>query len=49
MENTQFHRKALALISVSYFHIHTKIDEVKVFKESPFYDVYIYHGCIQNC
>lgn len=50
MPNTQVHRNALMLKSVSWFTIYTIVDQIKVNKKSPIYDVFIYHaGRNGNC
>ena len=44
MSNTQFHRQAQVLKSVCWFHINSRIDQVKVNHKNPIYDFYVYHA-----
>lgn len=34
---------------VSWFHLNTILDKIKINRESPIYDLYIYHGCKEEC
>lgn len=49
MPNTQFHRNAIQLKFVCWFHLQTKVDSIKLDRAKPMYDVYIYHGCARTC
>jgi hypothetical protein len=49
ISNTQLHRKALKLHSVSWLSVYTIIDKVRFNTQSPYYDVFMYQGCTNRC